>query len=338
MPPTSRRRANRLGWLVEALFTAAAALGALCLLAAAGGFIFQIHPLVFRSGSMGPQIRTGALGLARTVPAGSVRAGDVVSVVSARGSRVTHRVVSISYAPPVATLRLKGDANADPDTESYVVASADRLFFHVNSVGYVVSALGSRYALFGCGVVVGLLASRALRGRRPGGRPARRASPPATSGQDDLAPSSQERAPRPARRALSTAAIASTGILCAVATPVASAFTDAATATSGSFATRAILATPVLSCGLLQIGSAQFTWTAVPGATAYIVSRTNGGTTTTTTVTAPTTTYTRTAGILETGTVSVRAVATYPSTQWESAPSNSASYTILVLAVALCTT
>ena len=92
----------------------------LCLLAAVASIGFGIRPLIFRSGSMGPEIDTGALGLARTVPAAELAVGDVVSVVNDRGVRVTHRIQTSRYTSPTATLTLRGDANPTADPAPYV--------------------------------------------------------------------------------------------------------------------------------------------------------------------------------------------------------------------------
>ena len=166
--------------LREALLNLGAGLGVLCLLAAVASIGFGIRPLIFRSGSMGPEIRTGALGLARTVPAAELAVGDVVSVVNDRGVRVTHRIQTARYTSSTATLTLRGDANPTADPEPYVVTEADRLFFSVNNVGYVVSALSSPWGTFGGGLLAGALLMYAFgrRGhdasrRRPGAGPDR---------------------------------------------------------------------------------------------------------------------------------------------------------------------
>jgi hypothetical protein len=97
---TDGRRSTR-HLLRETLLNLGAGLGVMCLLAAVAAIGFGIRPLVFRSGSMGPEIGTGALGLARTVPAAELAVGDVVSVVNSRGVRVTHRVQTCATPPPL---------------------------------------------------------------------------------------------------------------------------------------------------------------------------------------------------------------------------------------------
>lgn len=219
-PPAARRRTGRT-LLREVLLTGAAVAGVLCLLAALASFAFDIRPLIFRSGSMGPAIETGAFGLAREVPARSLRVGDVVSVPNARGVRVTHRVEAVEPGDLHVTLTLRGDANAGPDAEPYVVDHADRLFYSVNHLGYVIAWFGNRSVIFSGGVLVGVLAAYAF--RRDAGIPRTRR----TRG-----------APAPA--ALLTALVAGgLGVLLVPqATGTLAAFTDNGLANSGTFSTR----------------------------------------------------------------------------------------------------
>ncbi len=118
---------------------AGAALGLLAVAAAVAVTFFGFSFLVFRSGSMAPEIPTGGLALSRTVAAEDLRAGDVVSVTAGNGERITHRVVSTTLRGGEATLVLQGDANGAPDTEVYVVRSADRVVASVPYGGYVVA-------------------------------------------------------------------------------------------------------------------------------------------------------------------------------------------------------
>lgn len=130
-------------------------LGALCLLSLLAGWLLNVTPLVFQSGSMSPSYDAGALGIARQVPASELRVGDVVSVESAQGGRVTHRVVAITGAENGhALLRLQGDTNPAPDTETYAVRTADRVAFGVPKAGYVLSAASTPAGLLLGGLLV----------------------------------------------------------------------------------------------------------------------------------------------------------------------------------------
>ncbi len=121
-----------------------AVLGSLCLILAASTFLFGLKPLIFASGSMGPQIPTGSLGIAVPTPVAEVSSGQVVSVVTSEGTRITHRV--LENRPE--GLVLKGDANPVADLQPYAVADADRLLFSVPLLGYVVSWFSQPWAFF----------------------------------------------------------------------------------------------------------------------------------------------------------------------------------------------
>lgn len=166
-----------LGRARETALWAGAVLGVICLLLGTASVLFDVRPLVFRSGSMAPDIRTGALALAQQVPTDEVRRHDVVSVVDRRGVRVTHRVVAVDRVDGATTLRLKGDANAAPDAQAYAPERVYRVFFDVPRLGYVVSALSSPWGLLGCGAFVMLLLVTAF-GRRG------RSGPPDPGGED----------------------------------------------------------------------------------------------------------------------------------------------------------
>ena len=81
---------HRLG---DRVLTVGALLGLAALLSASLGAALGVRPFFFRSGSMAPAIDTGSMALARNVPAGDLRVGDVVSVASASGTRVSPLVL-----------------------------------------------------------------------------------------------------------------------------------------------------------------------------------------------------------------------------------------------------
>ncbi len=208
--------------LREALLNLGAGLGVLCVLAAVASIGLGIRPLIFRSGSMGPAIDTGALGLARTVPAAELAVGDVVSVVNDRGVRVTHRIQTLRYASPTATMTLRGDANPTADPAPYVVLEVDRLFFSVNDVGYVVSALSSPWGTFGSGLLAGALLMYAF-GRRGTREPA------GDRERDLIGPSALGAV------LVVTVLTGSALVVRPAALDTQAAFTDAATASTGTF-------------------------------------------------------------------------------------------------------
>jgi signal peptidase I len=148
-----------LWWGRQTLLTVGAVLGVLCLLVAATSALFDVRPLVFESGSMSPTIRTGALALAHQVDAAELEVGDVVSVPTGDGERVTHRVVTVTVRGDVASLVLKGDANESADARVYEVGHADRVLFDVPLLGYALGWLTGGAGLFLLGLYAAFLLS-----------------------------------------------------------------------------------------------------------------------------------------------------------------------------------
>ncbi|WP_313810728.1 signal peptidase I [Glutamicibacter sp.] len=128
----------------SAALNVGAVLGAVCLIFALAAVLFGLKPLIFVSGSMGPTIPTGALGIAVPVNIDEVAVGDVVSVQTSEDVRITHRVVEVLPEGLV----LKGDANPVADLQPYHVASVEKLIFSVPLLGYVVSWMSQPWAYF----------------------------------------------------------------------------------------------------------------------------------------------------------------------------------------------
>jgi signal peptidase I len=297
--------------VADTALSVGAVLGLAALLLVALGAWSGVRPLVFRSGSMAPTIDTGALALAHRVAATDLRVGDVVSVRTGSGARVTHRVVGIDLSSRTASLTLKGDANEVADAETYVVGSAYRVFWHVPWVGYAARAVVTPAVLWllSLGAVVLLLRTRSGRGSG-GGRRARRA------------PAGRHRA----RRAGATA-VATMAVLAGPAGPAgAAAWTDPV-AISGSTFTAGTVPPPAFDCFAVNVLSVTFAWTAVSGATSYTVHYGSGGSQTASTTN---TSYT-TVSVISGGTAWVVANRNYGSTTWSSVASNTRSYTVAVL-------
>ncbi|HWV27085.1 MAG TPA: signal peptidase I [Aeromicrobium sp.] len=225
--------------------TAGAVVGTVCLVLALASVLFDIRFLVFRSGSMGPEIPAGSVALARPVPAAELANGDVVSVIASNGVRVTHRIVSITGDGPERVLTLRGDANTTPDAETYTVAEADRVFWSVPGVGYVVAWFGSPIGLFVLGgsavgiVVLGF----GRRRRRPAGGKHR-------------------------RRAALIAPISAALLVVPMTSLTSAAFTDSAAVTSGTISAHSVVSQAKPACtnegGLLGLlGFARLTWSHV---------------------------------------------------------------------------
>jgi signal peptidase I len=325
-------------WMREAVFTLAAAAGVICLLATLAAVAFDLRPLVFRSGSMGPDIRTGALGVAHSVAASAVRPGEVVSVMTSQGTRVTHRVVSTSPAGDLVRLELKGDANAISDAETYVVSRVDRLVFFVNGAGYVVGWLSGPIGIFAGGLLVGALLMYAfdVRRQQPPARHDRKNPHPVPSAHREEPP--QARSRRATTRGLRRAGGALLVPVVAVSWASAgtrAAWADSGTATTGTFHSYAVSA-PVLDCGQLSLGSAAVDWSHVPDATSYAVTVTRSGQAPQTTIVATSPRrYTVTGLTGAATTVTVAAQVDYGSTTWVSGPSNVRTLTFVAI-VAVC--
>ncbi len=151
----------------EALLTLGAMLGFVCILATVASAAFGVKPLVFRSGSMSPAISTGDLAVAREVDASSLERGDIVSVVNAKGTRVTHRLVESTVQADVTQLVLKGDANETADADIYTATRADKILFHVPEGGLRRQRRVESGGVFILGLYVAWMV--ALIVRRPGG-------------------------------------------------------------------------------------------------------------------------------------------------------------------------
>ncbi len=239
-----------------------AALGLLVLAALVAGVAFGVRPIVITSGSMGPSIGTGALVLARTVPVSDVEVGDVVTVPTASGTRVTHRVVRVDDGgADLSVLTLRGDANAAPDAEQYPVSSVDRKLLDVPLVGYVLGAMRSPAGL----VVVGGLAALLLvliagpRGRDRGGPGGLRG--PRGSGRH-RAPHSAAPAGKAAAGALATVSAAAV-----LAVPSSAAWTDGVDVSGTTLTAYDVPKPAIQSCTVtgeaLSQKSATIVWTEV---------------------------------------------------------------------------
>jgi signal peptidase I len=246
---------RRLSRLQNNLLTLGAVLGALCLAVAIAAVLTGAKPLVFRSGSMAPAIPTGALAISIPVEARNILVGDIISVENSAGVRITHRVVTADMDGGVATVTLRGDANAVQDATPYVLREADRVVAHAPLVGYAVAWLTSSAAVFAGGLLTAYLLYLAF------GQPRRRPSGPDDSktakGQRggrraSRGSSAARRSGRPRRRATKVSAMALacvsvlTGTAVHSAAPSQAAFIDNAAGTA--LIAAGVLAEPSLAC------------------------------------------------------------------------------------------
>ncbi|MFC8932558.1 signal peptidase I [Rhodococcus sp. NPDC057135] len=276
-------RPDTINRLKQAALTTGAVLGILCIIATALSFAFGIKPVVFRSGSMSPAIPTGSLAFVKSQPVSELSVGDIVSVTTSGGERLTHRVYGIDQLDNnLSSLTLKGDANNAPDSETYAVADADLVVFSMSRVGYVLAWLSGPIGIFAGGLFAGSLLMIAF-------RPAPRGEGPPNGGTpgegipNDTPTTPEHNSPRSRstqvssriltapwrQRELILVTAAGLGALLTMS-PIgntAALITDTATAKTGQFATVQTFTCENFSPGFLSSG-ARVTWTA-PGAGIY---------------------------------------------------------------------
>lgn len=165
MGPRAARALHRTG---RVALSVTAVVGVVCALLTVLALVTGVRPLVFRSGSMGPDVPAGSLGFSRTTQAAQLKVGDVVTVTTKAGDKVTHRVVNVTYHDDVATVQLKGDANTVADADLYQITSAPRLLFSVPEAGYAVSWLSHAPGSYLLALYVALMLSLVARRKGTG--------------------------------------------------------------------------------------------------------------------------------------------------------------------------
>lgn len=331
---SSRQLFHRAGDLA---LTIGAGIGGLCLLMVLAGAVCGLRPVVVLSGSMSPSIPAGSLALVRPVSAAGLHTGDVVTVADG-DHQVTHRIVSISRHAASATLRLKGDANARADEQSYEVRSAPRVVASVAGAGRVIAWLSRPPGVFVLAGYAALLLT--ILTNRPGAGgvgDGTRGGSAGTPERARLVPRGRrtlgsrripEHLARGVRRACVGVVVLGLGAVHAA--PARAAWGDAVAVSGSTVGTATVPAPATFTCGTLGVLSVTFNWTAVAGATSYTVHYGSGGSQTTTVAGTSTTIVTAIAG----GTAWVQANRNYGATTWTSTASVTRSYTVAV--VSLC--
>ncbi|UPK76941.1 signal peptidase I [Nocardioidaceae bacterium SCSIO 66511] len=253
----------------EAALTLGAFAGIVCIVLALMP-AFGIRPLVVTSGSMEPDIATGALAFTHGVGAGDLRVGDVVSVRDESGVRVTHRIESMRGNDGLAQLTLRGDANAVADARAYEVSRADRVLFSVDGLGYALGWLRTPLGIVVASAIAISLLWLAFRDGADNTRTQR------SAGRRGVASAA----------AIAVVAVAAAGAYeFASAEPTRAAWTDQASARTGQFDAATVLPpTTAPECtnqgGLLGLlGYAQLTWPHRDAAYsyAYTITRVSNG-------------------------------------------------------------
>lgn len=308
------------GRLVDRALTVLACLGALCLAATVVAPMLGVHVLVVRSGSMEPTIATGSIVVGKRAPVDVVRVGDVVSVTSPTGRRVTHRVVDRAGDQLV----LKGDANAVVDPAPYRTASVDRMVAHVPLAGYAVGAVTSRGGVLVLGTLALLLVALVVR--------------PQLLGDPGSRSPGRRRAAKPVARRARTATLATValaGLLVLGPGQVrpgwSAPWTDTAVATASYTSTT--IAPATLTCGPLQLMSSTLTWAPVAGATGYRIHYGVAGATAETVGSGVTS---KVFTVVSAGTFWVEAERTFGTTTWRSVISNKKLYTVVLGGIGTC--
>lgn len=295
----------------RAALALAAVLGGLCLVAALAAAVLDLRPLVFRSGSMAPSIQTGDLAVAQTVPASDLAVGDVVSVETASGARVTHRIMTVTHrGDDTATLALQGDANPGVDPVPYDVETADRVVATIPHAGRVVAWFSGPLGLLLLGGYAVWLLGRVV------ARPPRAAE----AGRAGFA---------------GVAAVALVGLVTGWGATAQSpltlaAWTDEVGVSGTTLTAYTVPPSSSFTCGSVGAFSVRFNWTAVAGATSYTLHFGAGGGDTATTTGTTATITTAVSG----GTAWVEVNRSFGPVTWTSVASQTRTYTVAV--VSLC--
>ncbi len=330
--------------LRQTVLWSGAGLGGLCLAWAATIHVLGLTPMIFTSGSMGPQIAAGDLALAESVPARAIGVGDVVSVVNAAGVRVTHRVVEIDPVDTTtAVLTLRGDANASPDAEAYTVTRVERVVTSVPAAGHVVDAVSSPSGRFVSGAWLGLCLflvlgagragsgrERPRRGRHPGGRHRRQDRSRAHGVGVGVGVG--------AGVAAMLLGLGLGHVVPTLVTPTSATFEDrGATVTSGALASFAVTKPAALACTVSNpvVGTKSLTttWTAAPGL-AYTAVIRETGTSLVVTSSGTERSVTVTGGLLGSllgSSFTIEVTATLPGSGWTATSTRAGTFVLLGL-------
>ncbi len=160
------RRKGLRYWVGETLLTIAAVFGVLCVGLAIAAYVFGVSIVLFKTGSMSPDMPAGSMALVKKVPASELRLGDVVTVERPGQMPITHRVIDIMPAPELGDagreIAMQGDANPAPDPLPYRVTEVKRVFFVNETLGKAVVVASNPWFLGGVSVIAGVLVMWAM--------------------------------------------------------------------------------------------------------------------------------------------------------------------------------
>lgn len=344
----------------EIVLSIGAIAGALCFAVGIATFAFGVTPLVVESGSMSPTIKTGALAIARDLPAKSLRVGDVVCIKTGANVSVTHRIVKITHRPGSATIRLKGDANKVPDAQIYTVRHAGLVLFSIPFAGRIVAAASGPIGLLLLGgymVFVAMILIDEHRQRHPVGPGGARKSrgkwrkagrrkdtddpePPAENPAAEETPAAEggRRRSIGGIRALTVAALLLGGVISVEVAPqpTFAAWTDSVGVGTSTLSTYTVPTPANFRCGLLGLGSVTVNWDAIAsppaGTVNYTVTYNSGSST----ANVSGTSFQITGASGGSKTATVRANVNFGSTTWSSANSGTRTYSITLGLLGIC--
>ncbi|MFD5868262.1 signal peptidase I [Corynebacterium sp. NPDC060344] len=154
------RKKSKVGkFIAETVLTLLAIFGVICAGLAIAAWTMNIGIILFKTGSMAPEIPTGSMAIVRTIPAEQAQVGDVVTVERPNQMPITHRVTSNVPDPgqgaDARIIEMKGDANPGPDPFPYHVTEVREVLWSKAGWGEYVVMLSQPWTM----VVIVLLAS-----------------------------------------------------------------------------------------------------------------------------------------------------------------------------------
>lgn len=158
-PARKKSRAGRI--LGETVLTLLAVFGFICAALAIAAWTMNIGIILFKTGSMAPEIPAGSMSIVRTIPAEQAQIGDVVTVERPNQMPITHRVTSNApdpdpgRGPDARIIEMKGDANPGPDPFPYRVTEVREVLWAKAGWGEYVVLVSQPWVM----VVIVLLAS-----------------------------------------------------------------------------------------------------------------------------------------------------------------------------------
>lgn len=135
-----------------------AAGGVVCVVLVILAVSMNISLIMFKTGSMSPEIPAGSVAVVKEISADEIRVGDVITVDRDEGQLpVTHRVLEVyPQTPGEALVQMQGDANPNPDPGMYRVENVRKVLWSVPELAKVIVWFGNPWALGGITMLASL--------------------------------------------------------------------------------------------------------------------------------------------------------------------------------------